>query len=76
MLGLKIKMLRRRANLTQKEAARLLGIARSTLIKYEKTHSNIPLSVFVKIIVIYKLDDKDVRELIYTILKDINRQRE
>lgn len=43
------------ANLTQKEAAKLLGIHFQTLSKYEKDSSKIPFSLVEKASEIYKL---------------------
>ncbi len=43
------------ANLTQKEAAELLGIHFQTLSKYEKDSSNIPFSLVEKASKIYAL---------------------
>lgn len=59
--GRKLKIFRERAGLTQEEAADLIGIARTTLIRYERESPNrLPVTVFIKMAALYDIDVFDV----------------
>lgn len=51
---------RRKKNLTQEEAAKLLNISRNTLIMYEKGKLEVPLTVFIKMSELYEFDVFDI----------------
>lgn len=56
----KLAMYRKRKNLTQEEAAKILNISRNTLIMYEKGKLDIPLTVFIKMSELYEFDVFDI----------------
>ncbi|MGN1116849.1 MAG: helix-turn-helix domain-containing protein, partial [Candidatus Ornithomonoglobus sp.] len=58
--GPRIRYLRKRAGLSQEEAAKLLGISRSTLIRYEKESPRLPVSIFIQMTEIYDCDVFDI----------------
>lgn len=58
--GTRIKRLRRYCGLTQRDAAELLGIARTTLIQYENNAKPIPLSVLVQMTELYECTVFDI----------------
>ncbi|MGN0163029.1 MAG: helix-turn-helix domain-containing protein [Candidatus Ornithomonoglobus sp.] len=58
--GPRIRYLRKRAGLSQEEAAKLLGISRSTLIRYEKESPRLPISIFIQMTEIYDCDVFDI----------------
>ncbi len=62
MIGAKLRYIRKRAGLSQIRAAELLDISRSTLVRYERTDSQMPISVFIQMLEIYDVDAKDVIE--------------
>ncbi len=58
--GLKLKLCRERCGLTQVEAAKILGISRNTLSRYENNETTLPLTVFINMARLYKCDVFDV----------------
>lgn len=58
--GPRIRYLRKRAGLSQEEAAKLLGISRSTLIKYETESPRLPVSIFIQMTEIYDCSIFDI----------------
>lgn len=58
--GPRIRYLRKRAGLSQEEAAKLLGIARTTLIRYENESPRLPISIFIQMMEIYDCDVFDI----------------
>lgn len=72
MLEKKLKMLRERSGLSQKEAADRIGIARTTLIRYERISSRIPISIFIQIAEVYDLNQDDLEELEQAMKEDMN----
>ena len=55
-----MKSFRVKAGLSQEKTAELLGIARNTLVYYEKKPYSIPLETFLEMINIYGEDFRDV----------------
>ncbi len=55
-IGYKLAMQRDKKGLTQTEAAKLLGISRSSLSAYENDRNKVPLSVFIKMAYLYEFD--------------------
>lgn len=58
--GPKIRMLRKRAGLSLDEAADLLDISRTTLIRYEKESPRLPVSIFIQMTEIYNCSVFDI----------------
>lgn len=56
LLGRKLAKYRQQAGFTQREAAERLGISRETLINYERGHTELRLSIFLKMAELYKFD--------------------
>lgn len=56
MVGKKIKFIREKQDLNQREFAKQFNISKSTLSRYERNETEIPLSFIIEIIKHYKLD--------------------
>lgn len=56
VIGQRIRELRKKANLTQKELAKVLNIGKTSLSHYEKEERSIPLEVLIKIANYFEVD--------------------
>jgi transcriptional regulator with XRE-family HTH domain len=52
----KLRFYRLREGLTIEQAAKELGISRQTLAKYEENEIPLPVTLFIKIVALYKID--------------------
>ncbi|MCH5212224.1 MAG: helix-turn-helix transcriptional regulator [Oscillospiraceae bacterium] len=60
MDGTYYKRLRHKHNLTQEKLARLLGISRHSLSKYEMPNSDMPVTVLFKLNIFFDVDISDM----------------
>lgn len=58
--GYKLQFFRKRAGLTEKQAADIIGISEEMMSKYENDKQDVPISVFVKLARLYDFDAIDV----------------
>lgn len=54
--GLIFKRNRLRYCLTSQQAAKLLGISKGSLLKYERSQTDMPVTVAMKMIILYNID--------------------